>query len=235
MELLLLLGGLGVLVAGWKKAGSTGQRPASWADSAPNPPPTLPNDNGVSYVPQSPAPAQSPAPWALQFGGGARTQQPDLLSYPSAQPVRMSWGGRGMLKDHEGWSPVPYRDDVGKWTIGYGHLIQPGERFTQISGAQGEEILSRDLRTAEAAVSRYVRVPLTQEQFDALVSFTFNLGADRLRGSTLLRKLNAGDYEGAADEFRVWNKGTVNGRKVVLPGLTARREDERERFLRGTA
>lgn len=90
-----------------------------------------------------------------------------------------------------------------------------------------ERLLKTGLVSYESDVSRTVKVGLTQGQFDATVSFTYNLGAGSLSTSTLLRKLNAGDYAGAADEFLRWNKA---GGKV-LNGLTRRREAERALFL----
>src|SRR5690606_41707129 len=110
--------------------------------------------------------------------------------------------------------------------ICYGHTDSAGDpkyvvtfnkTFTK---AEGEEILRRDLGQYESAVSNAVKVPLNDNQFSALVSFTYNLGAGNLRASTLLRKLNAGDYQGAADQFLVWTKA---GGKAVQ-GLVKRRD-----------
>ena len=122
-------------------------------------------------------------------------------------------------------------DSVGVWTIGYGwtqpvdgKLIRSGMSIKQETA---ERLLKTGLVSYESDVSRLVKVALTQGQFDALVSFTYNLGARSLSTSTLLRKLNAGDYSGAADEFLRWNKA---GGKV-LNGLTRRREAERALFL----
>ena len=88
-------------------------------------------------------------------------------------------------------------------------------------------VLKKDLEKFEKAVNKYVNVEITQSMFDALVSFSFNVGATAFRKSTLLQKLNKGDYDGAADEFLRWNKG---GGKV-LAGLTKRRKAERQLFL----
>lgn len=110
------------------------------------------------------------------------------------------------------------------WTIGYGHTrnVKQGDKCTE---AQATTWLHEDLFDAEAAVNQ-VAVPLSQFQFDALVSFVFNVGSGNFAKSTLLRKLNAGDYDGAADEFPRWNKS--GGRE--LNGLTARRADEKDLF-----
>lgn len=128
-----------------------------------------------------------------------------------------------------------YKDSAGILTIGVGHTSATVEpRVTAgltITTRQASEILSRDLEIFVAAVNASVKVPLNQNEFDALVSLTFNIGAGAFKGSTLLRKLNAGDRKGAADQFLVWNKITVNGKKQSLRGLTTRREAERKQFL----
>lgn len=138
--------------------------------------------------------------------------------------MRTSRAGRDLIKQFEGLRLDAYRDPVGIWTVGYGHTpAQPGQR---ISHAEAEELLDADLLTAESAVRAQITAPLTQGQFDALVSFTFNLGARRLQDSTLRRLLNGGDYAGAQEEFGRWIH--AGGRK--LPGLVARREAEAALF-----
>jgi lysozyme len=119
-----------------------------------------------------------------------------------------------------------YRCPAGIWTIGYGHTqgVRPDESITE---AQAEQLLRADLAPVCRAIAADVQVSLTQGQFDALCSFIFNVGAGNFSHSTLLAKLNAKDYAGAADEFLRWNH--VGDR--VLPGLTARREAERQMFL----
>lgn len=158
--------------------------------------------------------------------------------------MRISENGIAFIKRWEGLRLKPYKDVAGHWTIGYGHLIRPHEDFSAgITEAEAEELLRRDLAPVEADVNLLVRVPLTQNQFDALVSFAFNVGTDvdadeiaeGLGDSTLLKKLNAGDYVGAAEEFvRVENGRTVGwvhaGGKVV-EGLVNRREAEKALFL----
>lgn len=120
-----------------------------------------------------------------------------------------------------GYLPTP--DDVP--TVGYGHTktAEIGQRITE---AQAHEFLAEDIKDAENAVKRYVKVKINQNQYDALVSFTFNLGAGALQRSTLLRKLNTGDYEGAANEFGKW----IYQGKKVLTGLINRRKEERALF-----
>lgn len=145
--------------------------------------------------------------------------------------------GIALIKQHEGLRLEAYLDPVGIWTIGYGHTTAAGEpkvtQFMKITEAGATAILRSDLAKFERAVTSLVHVPLTQGQFDALVSFTFNVGPGNLSKSTLLRKLNRGDYQGAADQFSVWNKGRVRGQLVVLPGLAKRRAAERALFLSG--
>ncbi|HED3853074.1 TPA: lysozyme [Enterobacter soli] len=139
--------------------------------------------------------------------------------------------GIALIKEFEGCKLTAYQDSVGVWTIGYG-WTQPVDGKTirvgmTIKQETAERLLKTGLVRYESDVSRLVKVGLTQGQFDALVSFTYNLGARSLSTSTLLRKLNSGDYAGAADEFLRWNKA---GGKV-LNGLTRRREAERALFL----
>lgn len=138
--------------------------------------------------------------------------------------------GIELIKEFEGFRAKAYRDVAGYWTIGYGHLIKPGEMdkylHREITEAEGEKILREDVKSAEASVKKFVKVPLTQGQFDALVSFTFNLGPGNLSSSTLLKKLNAGDYQGASLELRRWNRA---GGKVYA-GLVRRREAEQNLF-----
>ncbi len=139
--------------------------------------------------------------------------------------------GIALIKQFEGCKLTAYQDSVGVWTIGYGwtHPVdgKPIRAGMTIKQGTAERLLKTGLVSYESDVSRLVKVGLTQGQFDALVSFTYNLGARSLSTSTLLRKLNAGDYAGAADEFLRWNKA---GGKV-LNGLTRRREAERALFL----
>ena len=139
--------------------------------------------------------------------------------------MQISKTGLDLIKNFEGLYLNAYRCPAGVPTIGYGHTagVAMGQTITQ---QQADDYLRRDVRQFERAVSRLARVPLTQGQFDALVSFAFNLGEGALAQSTLLRLLNAGDYAGAAAQFDRWNK--AGGR--VLPGLVRRRAAERALF-----
>lgn len=145
-----------------------------------------------------------------------------------SQPQHTGAGGIALIKSFEGLRLEKYQDAVGKWTIGYGHLILPTESFPHaITEAEAEALLRSDLQMTERGVHKAVTVALNQNQFDALVSFTFNLGAGNLQSSTLLKLLNQGEYTQAAEQFLRWNKA---GGKV-LTGLTRRREAERKLFL----
>lgn len=141
-------------------------------------------------------------------------------------PNTMSSAGIAFLKRKEGFSPTPYRD-AGGYSIGYGHFIKPGEKFTRITPAQGEALLRADVANAEKAVREFVKVPLSQGQFDALVSFIYNVGTGAFRNSTLLRYINQRAFSAAANEFARWNQ--AEGK--VLSALVARRAEEKAMFL----
>ena len=130
------------------------------------------------------------------------------------------------IKEHEGlrleaYMPTP--KDVP--TIGYGHTkgVKMGQKITK---EQAEQFLREDLDWSEKAVSKLVKVPLKQNQFDALVDFAYNAGAKNLLNSTLLKKLNEGDYQGAMMQFERW----VYAGDKVLPGLVRRRMAEKALF-----
>ena len=128
-----------------------------------------------------------------------------------------------LLKKSEGFRDRTYADLAGFRTIGFGHRQASGENYPNgISLVEGETVLAADVLTAEAAVARLVKVPLTQGQFDALVDFVFNLGAGRLASSSLLAYLNAGKYDAAAWQLLAWDHtGTQEN-----AGLKRRREAE---------
>ena len=148
--------------------------------------------------------------------------------------MQISNKGVELIRSFEGCELVAYLDAVGKWTIGYGwtHAVdgKPIRRGMAIDQETADRLLKTGLVGYENDVLKMVRVKLNQGQFDALVSFAYNCGSRALSTSTLLKKLNAGDYAGAADEFPRWNKAGGS----VLPGLTARRRAERELFLQGS-
>lgn len=140
-----------------------------------------------------------------------------------------------LVKQFEGFSATPYLCPAGVWTIGYGHTEGVTEESAPITEPEACDLLAGDLEKYSAAVNRLVKVPLKQHQFDALVSFAYNVGTDEdadtiaegLGDSTLLAKLNQGFYEAAAREFLKWTKS--KGR--ILGGLVKRRAAEQALFM----
>ncbi len=137
-----------------------------------------------------------------------------------------------MIKHHEGVRLKPYKDPIGLWTVGVGHLIGDGkslpiEWFRAFTMDEVDELLKKDLMRFERGVLRLCPNNLTQSRFDALVSFAFNVGLGNLQASTLRQKHNRNDVFGAAKEFLKWNKA---GGKVFR-GLTIRRQDESNLYL----
>ena len=156
-----------------------------------------------------------------------QSASPSPAPAPAASgPQRTNSNGLRLIKSFEGLRLTAYQDAVGVWTIGYG-TTRNVRRGMRISRDQAEAFLQEDLVRFEKAVSDAVKVPINDNQFSALVSFTYNVGSGALRSSTLLKKLNRGDINGAANEFPRWNK--AGGR--VLAGLTRRRNAERALFL----
>jgi lysozyme len=149
--------------------------------------------------------------------------------------------GLELIKEREGYllalpdgRCTTYYCPAGKLTIGWGCTegIKPGDIWTK---DQAEAALRRELAKHEAAVMRLVSVNLNENQFSALVSFSYNVGSGNLQKSTLLKKLNKGDYPGAQKEFVNWNKATVDGKLVELRGLSIRRAQEAALFATPTA
>lgn len=145
--------------------------------------------------------------------------------------MKTSARGIELIKQFEGLELEAYQDIAGIWTIGYGHTgpdVEPGMR---ISEKEAEALLRRDLTPRENAVDNLTSVPLNQNEFDALVSFVYNVGIQAYRGSTARRRLNKKDRMGAADALTWWNKATVGGVLREVQGLTRRRAAERALFL----
>ena len=138
------------------------------------------------------------------------------------------------IKRFEGQRLEAYKDTAGKPTIGYGHLIRPGEKFDgYITEERATTLLKADLRAAEDAVRAAVSRPLKQSQFDALVSFTFNLGAAAFTNSKLRNVVEAGNDLEVAREFARWSHVTdVQGVKRLLKGLLRRRLEEAMMYLK---
>lgn len=145
----------------------------------------------------------------------------------SNSQFRTSSAGLQLIKSFEGLRLTAYQDLVGVWTIGYGHTgpdVRPGLMITQ---EQANTLLAADLAGFEQGVAKLVTLLLNQHQFDALVSFSYNLGLGNLQNSTLLRLLNAGEVAAAAEQFLRWDK--AGGKQVA--GLISRRNAERNLFL----
>lgn len=170
------------------------------------------------------------SPLDVEFGAAAVK---DVIASGTSRDI----GSRGLelIRHFEGLYLNAYKDEAGIWTIGWGHTgLQHNDgtvyKGRSISEAEAAALLRYDMNQFEARVLALVKVALTQDQFDALVSFDFNTGGLTLESgglSTLTRKLNAGDYDGASNEFPKWNKV---GSKAVK-GLTRRRASERGLFL----
>ncbi len=143
--------------------------------------------------------------------------------------MKTSAAGIELIKAHEGLRLVAYPDPGSggdPWTIGHGttHGVHPGMKIT---AEQAHLMLVKELPIYENTVNHGVHVEITQPEFDALVSLVYNIGARNFLGSTVLRKLNAGDKQGAADAILLFNKASHH----VMAGLTKRRHDERALFL----
>lgn len=141
--------------------------------------------------------------------------------------MQISQVGINLIKSFEGCQLTAYRDPVGVLTIGYGHTsgVRDGEVITQ---QQAEDLLRQDLDVYENGINSGVKVPLNQYQFDALVSFSYNVGVSAFLQSTLLELLNKGDYVDASNEFDKW----VHAGGKVLQGLVTRRNAEKALFLK---
>lgn len=140
--------------------------------------------------------------------------------------MKASKAALDLIKEYEGFRDEAYKDLVGRWTIGYG-TTEGVTSGLKINVSLAEKLLEFDVETLAQKIEKLIRVPITQNQFDALVSFTYNLGLENFTSSTLLKKLNAKDYGGAADEFLLWDHASGK----VIKGLHTRREKERALFL----
>ena len=153
----------------------------------------------------------------------------NMLGIPESMSV--SNKGVDLICEFEGKRLVAYDDGVGVWTIGFGTIKYPdGVRVKKGDTCtldQAKEYMRHDLIEFEHTVNSSVKVPLNQNQFDALVSLSYNIGSSAFKSSTLVKKLNTGDYQGAADQFNVW----VNAGGKRMQGLVSRRDREKLLFL----
>lgn len=182
-----------------------------------------PDNSGVQYVQTNDGWIVNLPPIQMQ-----QTQGPQYMD--------ISENGRNFIKNEEGYghNGNVYQDSAGKWTIGYGHKVVPGEPYYPYGTVRwidlptASYLFNEDVEARGADFVRgYVGVPLTQPQFDALTSFVYNIGSGNFLTSTLLRKLNLRDYQGAANEFPRWIY--AGGKKD--PVLIARRRREQQYFL----
>lgn len=146
--------------------------------------------------------------------------------------MQLSKQGLNFLANQEGFRSQAYICPAGKLTIGFGHIVTPQEKAKFANGitrVEAQQLLEGDIQRYVVAVNKLITHPLSQSQFDALVSFTYNVGITALTGSTLRRRLNEGKVAEAANEFGKW----VNGDGKRLPGLVKRRFLEKQMYEKG--
>lgn len=154
----------------------------------------------------------------------------------SRNVMRTNQAGINLIMEFEGLHLTPYRDPIGLWTIGYGHLITRSSELPEIwnrtiTKEEARQLLKADLGRFERGVESLTAVPLNENQFSALVSFCFNLGTGAYQRSTLRRKINRGEYDEAAREFRKW----VYAGGIKFRGLVRRRQAEEWLFTTTTS
>lgn len=174
---------------------------------------------------------------AREIAGGKLTQSQvdklnDVVGDLQQTGMKTSQVGIDLITSFEDTKLQAYDDGVGVWTIGIGTTVYPNgvkvKKGDSCTLDQAKSYFAHDLKRFEASVNNLVKVPLSQNQFDALVSLVYNIGSGNFASSTLLKKLNAKDYAGAADQFPQWNKA----KGKVLNGLVRRRDAERALFLK---
>lgn len=145
-----------------------------------------------------------------------------------------------LIKQFEGFKAAPYKDSAGIPTIGYGTILYPDNKAVTmadpaVTEAQASGFLRYQMGLKSKAIAPLLQKPASLHQAAAMLSLTYNIGVPAFQGSTVLKKFNAGDIAGAADAFLLWDKATVNGQRVVIPGLHNRRAAERTVFLSAEA
>ena len=160
-------------------------------------------------------------------------------AYSDTQTRALSPAGVQLIKGFEGFIPKLYNDPVGYCTVGYGTLVHKGNcdgrdsekpYLSGVTDDKATELLTQEAGGFEKTINEKVTVPLNQNQFDALVSFVYNVGPANFQKSTLLKVLNQGKYDAVPGELRKWTKGKQNGQLVELPGLVKRRAAEADLF-----
>jgi len=147
--------------------------------------------------------------------------------------LKTSLAGLDFIAKWEGCVLKPYRDIAGLRTIGIGHLIKSEENFpdgVEITREKALELLAQDVGLCEAAIKKSIKVPLNQNQFDALVSFGFNCGVGVYSTSTACKLLNEGKYDQVPNALLMWSKAKINGQMTTVQGLYNRRKSEGELF-----
>lgn len=144
----------------------------------------------------------------------------------------ISAAGLALIQQHEGFRAEPTRLADGNWLVGYSH-VRVGEPGEPIGESQAAQLLALDVAPYEALVNARVTQPLSQAQFDALVSFAFSVGAEAFERSQVLRRVNAGDFLAAACAMDAWRKAEIGGESVVVDALVRRRAAEKAMFLSG--
>jgi lysozyme len=203
-----------------------------------SPPPVDPVTGGGGGPQASPDLAPYPYPYPPSYPPLPLTYAPPSMYMPApssrpiasiSKPWRISASERAAIQAGEGLRLTRYKDGTG-YSIGYGHQITPTDNIGQtITQAQAQSLFNRDIAGVESTLNSSVRVPLNQNEIDALGDFVFNIGAPRFKSSTLLRLLNAGNYMGAAGELARWHYSSGSS----SPGLVQRRAQEAALFERG--
>jgi lysozyme len=165
-------------------------------------------------------------PYQSGVNSGANAGNTDISGGTNKPQLSYSDEGFTLTKKFEGLRLTAYQDQVGVWTIGYGHTGREVHGGMTVIEAQADLLLHSDIASAVACVNRAVTIAIPQCQFDALVDFVFNLGCGRLLGSTLLRHVNAGEFDLAAAQFLLWD----HAGGVIVPGLHVRRQAEMTLF-----
>lgn len=148
---------------------------------------------------------------------------------PANDTLRMNDAGLDIIKKSEGLRLESYQAG-GRWFVGYGHSATARPNMT-ITEEQAEQLLRQDIGACEAVVAQTIVVPMTQNEFSALVSLCYNMGTGRFTTTEPVKALNQSDRQGAADGFLVHNRARINGELKAIPHLTHRREEERALFL----
>ncbi|MGL5149361.1 MAG: SH3 domain-containing protein [Clostridium sp.] len=177
----------------------------------------------------------SNASWhKIKYGSGFGYVHKDYITFSSASDNKISTGLINFIKAYEGFRAEPYYCAAGVLTIGYGHAIRPGESFTSITEAQATELLIQDLQSFQNGTNRILKnrnIKANQQQFDALVSFAYNLGVYGLETSDVINMLASGNYTN--ESLRIEMELYINGNGVPLLGLRNRRWDEWQMFVYG--